>query len=144
MASGKYEALSVLLLNWLFNAGTFTQPTNLYVALFSVTPSVSSVGTEATGSGYARITVACNTTNWPTISGATTTITNNVAQSFAAATGDWSSAANQVAAGIVGGSSNSASLTSFLYYWGALTEAKPVLNGDTASFAIGAITVQEL
>ena len=113
MASGKYEALSILFLNWLFGGGTFTQPTNLYVALFSVTPSVSATGTEATGSGYARITVACNTTNWPAISGSTTTIENNVAQSFAAATGDWSSAANQVAAGIVGGSSNAASLSTF-------------------------------
>ena len=139
MASGKYEAFSQLVLNWLFNGGTFTQPTNLYIALFSVTPSVSSTGTEATGSGYARITVACNTTNWPTISSTTTTITNNVAQSYSAATGDWSSAANQVAAGIW-----SALSSGTLYYWGALTEAKPVLNGDTASFAIDAITVQEL
>lgn len=142
MASGKYEAYSILLLNWLFGGGTFTQPTNLYIALFSVTPSVSSVGTEATGSAYARITVACNTTNWPAISGSTTTITNNVAQSYAAATGDWSTAANQVAAGIV--NSLAGALSSNLLYWGALTEAKPVLNGDTASFAIGAITVQEL
>jgi hypothetical protein len=142
MASGKYEAYSILLLNWLFGGGTFAQPSDLYIALFSVTPSVSSVGTEATGGAYARITVACNTTNWPAISGSTTTITNNVAQTFAAATGDWSSAANQVAAGIVG--SLAGSLSTYLYYWGALTEAKPVLNGDTASFAISAITVQEL
>ena len=144
MSSGKYEAYSILLLNWLFGGGTFTQPTNLYIALFSVTPSVSSTGTEATGSAYARITTACNTTNWPAISGSTTTITNNVAQSYSAATGDWSTAANQVAAGIVGGASNAATLSTWLFYWGALTEAKPVLNGDTASFAISAITVQEL
>jgi hypothetical protein len=31
-----------------------------------------------------------------------------------------------------------------LYYWGDLTVAKPVLNGDTASFAISALTIQEL
>lgn len=139
MASGKFEGLSQLMLNWLFNGGTFTQPTNLFLALFSVTPSVSSSGTEATGSGYGRLTIVCNTTNWPTISGATTTITNNVAQTMATATGDWSTAANQVAAGLW-----SATSSGTLYYWGALTEAKPVLSGDTASFAIAAITVQEL
>ena len=142
MASGKYEAFSILVLNWLFNGGTFAQPSNLYVALFSVTPSVSTTGTEATGSGYARITVACNTTNWPTISGSTTTITNNVAQSFAQATGDWSSGSNQVAAGIA--KSLAGSLSTDLLYWGGMTESKPVLNLDTASFPIGAITVQEL
>ena len=55
MASGKYEAFSILVLNWLFNGGTFAQPSNLYVALFSVTPSVSTTGTEATGSGDNRV-----------------------------------------------------------------------------------------
>lgn len=138
MASGKYEYLSQTMLNAIFNGGTWSFPGHTYIALFSVTPSISAGGTEATGSGYARITTTSNTTNYPTISGSTTTITNNVAQSFAAATGDWSAAANQVAAGIF-----DALTTGNLYYWGALTESKPVLNGDTASFAIGAITVQE-
>jgi hypothetical protein len=139
MASGKYQGFSQLMLNWLFNAGAFTQPTNLYLALFSVIPSVSSTGTEATGTSYARLTIACNTTNWPTISSSTTTITNNVVQTMATAGGDWSSASNQVAAGLW-----SAASSGTLYYWGSLTENKPVLNGDTASFAVGAITVQEL
>lgn len=103
---------------------------------------MSSIGTEATGSGYVRKSVTNNTTNFPTISGSTTTVTLSVAQSFAAATGDWSAAANQVAAGIA--ISSGGSLTTDLLYWGALTESKPVLNGDTASFAIGALTVQEL
>ena len=71
MASGKYEAYSQLLLNYVFNGGSFAQPSNLYLALFSVAPTVSSTGTEATGSGYARLTVACNTTNCPTISSTT-------------------------------------------------------------------------
>jgi hypothetical protein len=142
MASGKHEYLSQTQLNFIFNGGTWSAPGTLYIALLTVEASVSSKGTEATGSGYARITTTSNTTNWPTISGSTTTITNNVAQSFATATGTWSSGSNMVGAGIFdsltsGGSNN-------LYYWGDLTVAKPVINGDTASFAIGAITVQEL
>lgn len=139
MASGKYEAYSQLILNYVFNGGTFAQPSNLYLALFSVAPTVSSTGTEATGSGYARLTVACNTTNWPTISSTTTTITNNVAQTMATATGNWSSSSNQTDAGLW-----SASSSGTLYYWGDLTTAKPILSGDTPSFAISAITVQEL
>ena len=139
MASGKYEAYSQLILNYVFNGGSFSQPSNLYLALFSVAPTVSSTGTEATGSGYARLTVACNTTNWPTISSTTTTITNNVAQTMATATGNWSSSSNQTDAGLW-----SASSSGTLYYWGDLTTAKPILSGDTPSFAISAITVQEL
>ena len=139
MASGKYEAYSQLILNYVFNGGSFAQPSNLYLALFTVAPTVSSTGTEATGSGYARLTVACNTTNWPTISSTTTTITNNVAQTMATATGNWSSSSNQTDAGLW-----SASSSGTLYYWGDLATAKPILSGDTPSFAISAITVQEL
>lgn len=139
MASGKNEALSQLVLNYIFGGGTFAQPTNLYLALFTVAPSISSNGTEATGSGYARLAVACNTTNWPAISGSTTTIENAVAQTMATATGNWSSSSNMTDAGFftsLGGTT--------LLYWGDLTTAKPVLSGDTPSFAIDAITVQEL
>lgn len=140
MASGKYEGLSQLALNFLFNGGTFTPTANIYLALFTVTPSISSVGTEATGSGYARLAVAVNsTTNFATISGSTTTVTNQVAQTMASATGNWSSSSNMTQAGFfttVGGA--------VLLYWGDLTTAKPVLNLDTPSFAISAITVQEL
>jgi hypothetical protein len=139
MASGKYEYLSQSFLNWAFNGAAFSQPATFYIALFSVTPSVSSTGTEATGSGYVRKSVTCNSTNWPVISGSTTTISLNVAQSFATATGNWSSSSNQTGAGIWDASSSGN-----LWYWGDLTVAKPVLNGDTASFAIGALTVQEL
>lgn len=138
MASGKNEYLSQLLLNWIFNGGAWTQFTTLYLALFTVAPSISSNGTEATGSGYARLAVTCNTTNWPTISGSTVTIENNVAQTMATATGNWSSSSNMTDAGFFTSSGGSN-----LIYWGDLTVAKPVLSGDTPSFAIDAITVEE-
>jgi hypothetical protein len=138
VASGKYQYLSQKFLNWLFNSGAFTQPTNLYLALFSIAPTISTTGTEATGSAYARVTIACNTTNWPTISGSTTTVTSGAAFTFPTATGNWSSSSNQTDAGLWDAAS-----TGNLLYWGDLTTAKPVLNGDTASFASGAVTVQE-
>lgn len=139
MASGKYEALSQLFLNWFFNGGTFTQPTTLYIALFTTTPAVASTGTEATGGGYARLAVTCNTTNWPTITSATTTISNGATQTMFTATGSVSSAANMTGAGIM-----SALTAGTLYYFGDLTVAKPIATSDTPSFAIGALTIQEL
>lgn len=142
MSSGKYEYLSQLMLNYIFNGAAWTQPTHVYLALFSVTPSISSTGTEVPSSGaYARvsISVASSNTNWATISGSTTTVTSQAAFTFPTATGDWASAANLVAAGFWDASSSGN-----LYYWGALTESKPVLNGDTASTASSAVTVQEL
>lgn len=139
MASGKYEYVSQKILNYIFGGGTFTQPVTLWLALFSVAPTISTTGTEATGSGYARVSITCNTTNWPAISGATTTLTNGAAFTFPAATGNWSSSANQTDAGFWDASS-----AGNLLYWGDLTTPKPVLNGDTASFASSAITIQEL
>lgn len=141
MSSGKYEYWSQKLLNQMFGGTAYTFPTTLYFALFSATPSVSATGTEATGTSYARASLACNTTNWPAISGTTTTITNNVAATYATCTdaAGWSSGVNMVAAGIM-----DALTAGNLLYWGALTTAKAVLNGDTAQFAIAAITVQEL
>ena len=139
MASGKYQYLSQKMLNFLFNGGVFAAPGTLYVALFTVAPTISTTGTEATGSAYARLSVTSNTTNWPTISGSTTTITNNTTLTMATATGNWSSSSNMTDAGLWDASS-----AGNLLYWGDLTVAKPVLNGDTPSFAIGALTVQEL
>ena len=138
MGSGKYEYLSQKALNFIFNGGTWTAPGTLYLALFTVAPTISTTGTEATGSAYARVSITSNTTNWPTISGSTTTMTSGAAFTFAAATGNWSSSSNQTDAGLWDALSSGN-----LYYWGDLTTAKPVLSGDTASFASGAVTISE-
>jgi hypothetical protein len=66
---------------------------------------------------------------------------SGVAFTFPVATADWASAANIVAAALKDSGTNG---SGNIYYFGALTEAKPVLNGDTASFASGAVTIQEL
>jgi hypothetical protein len=141
MASGKAAFWSQKLLNLLFGGTAYTLPTTLYFALFSVAPTATTGGTEATGTGYARVAVVCNTTNWPNISGSSQTLASGAAITFVTAGGDWSAGANEVAAGILDiatlGAGN-------LMYFGSLTQAKPVLNGDTASFASGAVTVQEL
>lgn len=140
MSSGKSDFYSQTLLNKLFAAVSWTIPSTFYIALYTVTPTHNTAGTEATGSGYARVTVASNTTNWPSISSGQV-ISNGVAFSFAQATGTWSSGSNMTGAALLdsltsGGSND-------IYYFGDLTVPKPVINGDTASFAIGALTVTE-
>lgn len=139
MSSGKYEYLSQRLLNQIFGGTAYSFPATLYLALFTVAPTISTTGTEATGSAYVRLSITCNTTNWPAISGSTTTISNGVLLTMATATGNWSSSSNMTDAGFFDALSSGN-----LLYWGDLTVAKPVFNGDTPSFAIGALTVQEL
>ena len=139
MASGKFETFSQLLLNRLLSASPWIIPGTFFPALFTVTPSVSSTGTEATGGGYTRVTVVSGAGNWPPIGGATTTSTNGAAFTFPVATADWSAGANMVAAGLW-----DSLVAGVLYYWGAVSVAQPVLNTNTARFPIGNLTVQEL
>lgn len=136
MSSGKGTYLANKILDYLVSGVAFTQPTNVYVALYTVAPTASGGGTEATGGSYARVTVACNTTNFPSASGGVKS--NGTAITFPTATADWSTAANMVAATLMDASTSGNEL-----YFGALTASKPVLNGDTASFAIGQFQITE-
>jgi hypothetical protein len=144
MASGKNEFLSQALLNYIFNGAAAFQVATLYIGLYTVTPSVSAGGTEVTNAGnYARksVSVASSNTNWATISGSTTTVTSQAAFTFSTANATWSSGSNITGAGLLDSGTYGAGN---LWYFGDVTVAKPVFNGDTASFSSGAMTVQEL
>lgn len=140
MSGAKGNYLEGKLLDAVFSNAAFPSNATVYVALFTATPTgASGSGTEATGSGYARLGVTNNATNWPAATGGSpASKSNGTVLTMATATGDWSSAANMTSWGIfdavTGGN---------LLYYGPLTENKPVLNGDTPSFAIGAITITE-
>jgi len=71
------------ILNQIFAGVTYTFPTTLYLSAHNA------AGTEASGGSYARVPITCNTSNWPTISGLTRTITLAVLQNFPTATADW-------------------------------------------------------
>jgi hypothetical protein len=124
------------LLNSLFgktsNFGALASAPTIYVALSSTTPAEDGTGvTEPSGSGYARVATSGATWNSATLADPSV-VTNAAAVTFPAASGNWVSSAN---------------LTHFVLYdastsgnyiaMGALGTPKPVLNGDTASFAIG-------
>lgn len=133
MAGSKSDFLENKVLDHLLGATTYTPPATLYMGLFTANPSDSGGGTEVTGGSYARVSVTNNTTNWPAASGGSKS--NGTAITFPTATANWGTV---TAFGIF-----DASTAGNLLFWGTLTTSKAVDNGDTASFASGALTVTE-
>lgn len=109
----------------------------LHIGLSSTTPTDAGGNvTEPSGGSYAR--VSTSGADWGAATGtAPATKSNTAAKTFPQATADWVAGAD---------------LTHFVLFdaatvgnvvaWGALTTAKPVLNGDTPSFAAGALTLK--
>jgi len=115
-----------LILNFLMTSGTATRPTAWYVSLYTVAPSDAGGGTEVSGNGYSRQTVA-----WDTATGTGGTTDNTGAVSFTATGGNFGTI---VAIGI-----HDASSGGNLLWHGALSANKTVNDGDTLEFAAGAI-----
>lgn len=137
MSSGKGSYWANHLLDLILGAQAFSAPANVFVALYTVAPGATSgSGTEASGGSYARASVTNNLTNWPAASAGVKQ--NGTGITFTTATADWSSGSNMVAAAIYDALTSGNEL-----YFGALTQNKPVLNGDTASFATNAISITE-
>lgn len=135
----KSNDLSKKILDHMVGGPDYTRPATVYIALFTTDPGEGTGGTEVTGSGYARAAVTNNSTNFPAATGSTTaTKSNATAITFPTATGDWASAANIGFWAMFDASSGGNRM-----YKGALAVAKPVLNGDTPSIAIGAMTLTE-
>jgi hypothetical protein len=136
MSSGKSTYWANHLLDLIAGGSAFSAPATSYVALYTVAPTAGGGGTEASGGSYARASNTNNATTWPAASSGVKS--NGVAFTFTTATADWSSASNMVAAGLFDALSSGN-----LLYFGSLTENKPVLNGDTAQFAISALSITE-
>jgi hypothetical protein len=139
MSSTFSQRTDQALLNSLFgktsNFGALATAPAIYVGLSSTAPTDTggSVTEPSTGS-YARVTTAAS--DWNSATNAhPSVVTNANPITFPTATADWLSAAN------LGYFVLYDALTSGNYLGsGALTEAKPVLNGDTASFAAAALS----
>lgn len=138
--AGLFDTWEQKILDHLLNDPANTPAATNYIALSSTTPTEAAGNiTEPSGGSYAR--VATTNADWSAASGTAPAVkTNTATLTFPTATADWVAAAN---------------LTYFVLYdhltltgsgheiaFGALTTAKPVLNGDTASFAASAITFQ--
>lgn len=127
------------ILNSLFgktsNFGALASRPTIYVGLSSTTPTeTGSNVTEPSGGSYARVATAAS--DWNAATNADPSVVSNAnAITFPQATADWVSGSNLTYFVLYDASSSGNVLGS-----GALTTAKPVLNGDTASFAAGDLT----
>ena len=119
------DYLENAVLNYVFrNTGTPTS-TNVYLALYTATPSDTGGGTEVTGSGYARQLTAFDASS----GGA---ITNTAAESFTASGGSFGTVtAIGIFDALTGGN---------LLAWDGITSAT-VADGDTLTFPIGDVDI---
>lgn len=101
--TGYSDYLENKVTDWLMRSTAYTPPATGYIGLTTETCSDSASGTEPSGNGYARVSVAANTTNWAgtqsagstaVSSGTGGTTSNNGAITFPTSTGAWASSAN--------------------------------------------------
>lgn len=116
---------------------SYTPPSTLYCALFTVAPTDAGGGTEVSGNAYARVAVTNNLTNFPAATGTTVaTKTNGTAVTFpVAAPAGWGTV---VAVGWF-----DASTAGNLLDWATLAVSKLVGAGDQPSFAATKLTFTE-
>jgi len=106
---------------------TYTKPTTVHLALFSTATADAGTGTELSGNGYARLTVAFD-------AGVAGLADNTSAEVFTASGGDWSGATHYAI--------YDAATTGNMLFHAALSATKTVLNGETLTFAAGDLDVQ--
>lgn len=122
-------------LNWVKGTAYPAAPANLYVALFTTAPTNAGTGgTEVSGGSYARVAVA--STGWSAVSGGSpAAISNAGSLSFVTATANWGT--------VVAFALYDALTAGNMIVTAALTTNQTINTGATASFAIGALALNE-
>lgn len=138
--AGFTDALELLILDHIFTDPTWTPPTTLYLGILTGTLSDDAGGglTEAViGTGaYAR--VATTAADWAAASGTAPGVKLNTAvKTFPTATAAWGGSANFTQVGLF-----SAITGGTLLALAVLSTPKPVLLGDTPSFAASALAMK--
>jgi hypothetical protein len=124
-----YQAFA---LDAIFGSTDPTPPATYYLALFTDSgPTAAGGGTEVTGTGYARVAVANNSTNFPNASGTPATQPNGTAVTFPTAGSDWGT--------VESFAWYDAATSGNLVAFGPVSDPTDVASGDTAIFAIGAL-----
>jgi hypothetical protein len=119
------------LCNAILGGGTWTRPATIYIALFTSGPNDAGAGTEVSGGSYARAIVTNNTTNFPNAAGGTKTNATEIA--FPTATADWGAITGMA---VFDAASGGNCLLAFQF-----STTRSILNGDTAKFAPGSISL---
>lgn len=121
---------------------TYTPPATLYLALSTSSFTTSATGSvmnevSATGTAYARVAITANLTNFPAASGSNpATKSNGTVFTFPTATASWGT--------ILSAYICDASTGGSVLYGADLTASKVIQTGDTATYAVGALTITEL
>src|SRR5574340_288262 len=90
MAGTKSNYLENAFLNWLLAGSALSQPGTVWVGLWTATLDDTSTGAtagEVSGSAYARVAKACNSTNFGSASGGT--VSNATLIDFGTAAASW-------------------------------------------------------
>lgn len=136
MAGSKSDYLENALLNGVLGGPQFTLPPQVNIALSTAVYVDSATGSnmaEVSGGGYLRVAVQNNATTWPgAASGAKS---NGIVFTFPTASADWGT----VQAFYIVDASSAGNIL----YGADLTTPRAIANGDTASFAVGSITITE-
>ena len=122
----------VKILDHLFRNTALTSP-NAYIGAFTNSPTDSASGTEASGSGYARVQID-NKTSAATTGADNSSITNSTAITFPAASGGAWGVITHI------GIFDAASSGNLLAH-GALAASKVISDGDTLQINASALTI---
>jgi hypothetical protein len=133
MAGSKSAYLENKALDTVLGGPTYTLPGTVYIALSTQAFNKTTPGTEVSAAGYARAAVTNNATNWPPA--ASSQKSNATVITFPAAQADWGT--------ITAFYIYDAASTGNVLYGADLSTARFIANGDTASFAVSAITLIE-
>ena len=127
MAGSFSDYLEDALLDHVLKTSAFSQPSNIYIELYTTAPTDAGGGTPVSGGSYARV----QSNVWDPSSGGSASNTNKV--TFPQASANWGTVvAFALFDAITGGN---------MLAWGDLTASKAVNSGDTAEFGIGDLTV---
>lgn len=123
------------ILDHILSAATYTAPATVYVALHTADPGDSGTQptNECSGTGYARVAVTNNATNWPAASGGSKSNGTDIDFGTVGA-GGWGTATHWSIGVAASGAGN-------ILLSGALSASKVLAAGDTAKFAAGSLTV---
>jgi hypothetical protein len=124
------------IIDHVFQGTPYTGPSTLYVALGTAASDSSFTELGATG-GYARVAVTADASHWSDATGNNGTTANVLAITFPTATADWNGGSTIGYWAIYDAASNGNML-----FYAAVTTPRAIVNGATASFAAGALTVQ--
>jgi hypothetical protein len=129
------DYLEAELLDHIMGMGTrnFTPPTNLYVALFTNTPTDAGGGVEVTGGNYARVSTSAS--DWNVATGTNPCEVDNANDiTFPQATANWGT--------VTGFALFDAAAGGNIIMWADLTVSRNVQSGDTPEFKAGDLEIR--